>query len=370
MRRNSRHYRFLIALTALWAITTIIIWRHASPKITARSTGENVSLNNSTDLEMQRLTSEVHERREAAEFWDIWNIRILSIAGFAALLLVITAIGVSRSNRELLRSSEELDRTKDRKLQSDLKAKDAEIGLAGTKAGKAIHDAAIANQRAGEANQKTEELRAQNLVTDAKLTEANRALEAEKTTRLELQNSIAPRATGWGEISATSFPTLKDFAGTQVLVEALTDAEARRAAQEIGNLMMFVNWKTVGVTSNPELFTGFFDGVTIVPQQSWPGSLLTMPPEQAAQERRLLDAAQALQDFLESRGWQSRMQRGLNVIGTVNPFGAIPKNTIKIIVGFKPSPFFEPDWVKDMNKHLKETREKLQERQRRTQPPQ
>ena len=86
-----------------------------------------MSLNNTMDSEIARLAAEVNARRGTAEVWDTWNIRLLFIAGLAATLLAVTAVGVSRSNRNLVDASDRLDKAKDRKLQADLKAKDDEI---------------------------------------------------------------------------------------------------------------------------------------------------------------------------------------------------------------------------------------------------
>jgi hypothetical protein len=44
--------------------------------------------------------------------------------------------------------------------------------------------------------------------------------------------------------------------------------------------------------------------------------------------------------------------------GTVN----IQPNTVKIFVGFKPSPYFDPQWVKDMEKEEIENEERIEER--------
>jgi hypothetical protein len=43
----------------------------------------------------------------------------------------------------------------------------------------------------------------------------------------------------------------------------LTEAEARRAAQEIENVLSLAGWNVTGVVPNPELYTGADDGVHI-----------------------------------------------------------------------------------------------------------
>jgi hypothetical protein len=150
------------------------------------------------DSEIQRLTLEVEDRRESAESWDAWNIRILSIAGFAALLLVITAIGVSRSNRELLRSSDELDRAKDSKLALELRTKDEEI--------------ARAQQLAAEAKQKAE---------------------AEQLARVKIEEKMAPRHLS-PEQRKSMATKLLQFGGQKVQIVTFSgDSEIARIADDV-----------------------------------------------------------------------------------------------------------------------------------------
>src|SRR3954462_4515143 len=91
-------FRFLISLIVLCAcIPATARPANINPK-SAKSEVVNVSSINSLNPEMQ-LAEKVKKQREQVEFWDTWNIRFLFIAGFAAICLVVTAIGVSRSNK-------------------------------------------------------------------------------------------------------------------------------------------------------------------------------------------------------------------------------------------------------------------------------
>jgi hypothetical protein len=103
-------------------------------------------------------------------------------------------------------------------------------------------------------------LREQNLATETKL-------EDERGIRLELEKSLAPRALGFqfGPGAQTNFDELKPFSGLQVLVEILPDAEAMRAGSSVLALLKNAGWNVVKVSYNPELYTGFFDGVIIMP---------------------------------------------------------------------------------------------------------
>jgi hypothetical protein len=80
-------HRLLIAFLALCGMIAIGIWVQARRKSNASSNGENVSSNISINSDIERLSREVQGRRGIAEFWDAWNIRLLFVAGLAALLL-------------------------------------------------------------------------------------------------------------------------------------------------------------------------------------------------------------------------------------------------------------------------------------------
>ena len=55
-------------------------------------------------------------------------------------------------------------------------------------------------------------------------------------------------------------------------------------------------------------------------------------------------AAEALELYLLEKDWEAHATGIPDIPNTKK----IPANTVKIIVGFKPNPFFEPDWVKQM----------------------
>jgi hypothetical protein len=121
------HLFLLISCSALWVCT---VSKASPPSINptiTKSEGVNVSSNISKNSEIERLTGEVTQRRRKSEFWDTWNLRLLWVAGFIAVSLAVTSVGVSRSNRKLLEASDELEKAKDRALQDDLKSRDEKI---------------------------------------------------------------------------------------------------------------------------------------------------------------------------------------------------------------------------------------------------
>jgi hypothetical protein len=92
-----------------------------------KSEGVKVSSNISTNSEIERLSGEVNKQQSKAEWWDAWNLRLLAVAGLIGVAIAISSLGFSRSNKKLTDLRGELDKAKDRALQSDLKAKDDAI---------------------------------------------------------------------------------------------------------------------------------------------------------------------------------------------------------------------------------------------------
>ena len=182
---------FLISLIALCAIIPLAIWIATRHPMNIQSDGENVSTSNPND-EIERFSQEMDRLRDRAESWDTWNIRLLFAAGLVASFLVVTAVGVSRSNRALIRSSESLDKAKDRKLQVELKLKDDAIAEARGSAATALKDAGNANARAEEAKKGAARvsLEAEKL----KQTIAWRVLPPETASQLQKILSVKPGA--------------------------------------------------------------------------------------------------------------------------------------------------------------------------------
>jgi hypothetical protein len=177
------NHRLLVSWIALTAIIALGIWIASSQKMNRSSSGENVSTNNSIGSEIERLIHEINAQRGRTEFWDTWNIRLLFVAGLVASLLVMTAAGVSRSNRTLIRISDELGKAKDRKLQSDSKLKDEAIAEANRKAeeGNALAKTAQANIEAA----KTEQEKLKKETAEARL-------ETEKIKQVVTWRTISP----------------------------------------------------------------------------------------------------------------------------------------------------------------------------------
>lgn len=242
-----------------------------------------------------------------------------------------------------------------------------EVGDAKTSAKNAKEDATrargeadSAKERANEIDRQAEKLAQEDLTMEARLAKADQELEEEQNIRLELEKSIAPRLLGPPAVSEdrTLFENLKKFSGIQVIFETLPDAEPQRAAQEIENVLGYSAWQVAGKTLNSELYSGFFDGVTI--WYELPGN---MPPSSAEQnskreaEEKCRKGAEALNAYLLSKSWKSMARPYMNrpyikpKIPNINH--EIPPNALVIVVGFKPNPFFDPEWVKQGEERYK-----------------
>lgn len=294
---------------------------------------------------------------ESAEFWkslfEAFGVVLLGATFVAGLGFWYFGRRVNEFQTERLRKfDKDLTDAKSKLVVQEERAASAELQLEKVKqdSGNALKDAAIANQRAGEASRRAEELKQQNLETESRL-------ETERKTRLELEKSLSPRELPIIlEGGKTNFDSLKPFAGMQVIFDVLPDAEALRAAGAIRQILEMAGWKTIQFTPRGDINIGYFDGVMI---ESLPGPELMQAigsQEQAALWQRLDEAGEALEDFLSSNNWEARATfREPNK-------APIPPSTIKIVVGFKPNPYFAPEWAKKMNEEIKKSREEMKKR--------
>jgi hypothetical protein len=182
---------------------------------------------------------------------------------------------------------------------------------------------------------------------------------AEDKRAIEIIRSMEPRALSYtarydwknGDGESDSLDELKPFAGTKVIFEVLPDVEARRAALEIEHVLTFAHWEKVGLSLNPELFWGFNDGVRIEyglnPEMGHPGSALRAGDKSP-------QAADVLAFFLMKQGWYA------HATSEFNTTDRLPINTIKIVVGFKPNPLFEP-WIEEYRQEEIRSRQEMED---------
>jgi hypothetical protein len=182
------------------------------------------------------------------------------------------------------------------------------------------------------ANAREAALKKENLATQQQL-------ESERNTRLEMEASLAPRYLWVGPDGkgGQNIDPLKPFAGMQVELESIADAESLRAARELKFILSSAGWKIVSSKLAP--FESTDDGVTVAPYfKRMHGFWGTRSDK----------ATEALLDFLEANNWDVRRM--------LEPNDALAGTTIRISIGLKSNPYFLPEWLKKMKEAEKQTR--------------
>jgi hypothetical protein len=155
------------------------------------------------------------------------------------------------------------------------------------------------------------------LVLEGANIEAQRSLEAERLTRLEMEQSLAPRilVSGSGPIKR-----LQRSGGTKYVLEFAPDAEAERLASLIAWVLSLSDW--IQLSAVRHFDKPIRDGIAI---EAKPVDGKTPVP------------AAELAEYLEANGlqvWTASLK---------NPFrlDQIPNGAVRIRIGLKPNPYFE-----------------------------
>lgn len=182
--------------------------------------------------------------------------------------------------------------------------------------------------KAKQQEERIEELRKQNLVTEERL-------EKERLNRVELETAVARRVIG---DQLTFASRIKHLTGMNVILISVNDFEAKYTASHIAGVFGLAGWNArFTVTQNDDLY--FFEGIKV---ESTAGS---RPPNDFSRE-----AAYMLVDELENRNVDAQ---------TFPSENALPLNTIRVIVGLKPMTFFLSPEMKEQLKRQKESAKKL-----------
>lgn len=173
----------------------------------------------------------------------------------------------------------------------------------------------------------------------------NTDLTAAKTANLELEKALTLRrliVRVDPSKNVSNIDPLKPFSGVKVILEFLPDIEASRAASDISGVLTSkdVGWNVVEYTANPELNKEFFDGVTVIEPLAAGAN-----PDPVDVKTRA--AAGEFIKLLKANDWDVKSLPAKASAETPNKDGYIAPNTIKISVGFKPSPFSLPRDVRE-----------------------
>jgi hypothetical protein len=306
-----------------------------------------------------------HDFREEMETWAIFHfvgivrspsrpsVRKFAVEIASVALIVFGIFGELGIGLEIASINSQL-RGKSAELQSknaDLRSRsDQLLALVTQQAGDAKTSAEKARTAASEAEAladsagmvareaTVEALSALNLARDAKqktdsvaqsVTTLNASLAGAQTRASKLENSLSPRR--FYELSyednSTNLDVLKPLAGTQFIVESIPDFEAREAAGTIVSVLEQEGFKVVHACLTEEFM---WDGVTVEAYESPVG----MDLESMQLERRSAHLAQGLAAFFWANGW-------LHVDSGWAKRGELDSTTLRIRVGYKPSPFFD-----------------------------
>jgi hypothetical protein len=167
---------------------------------------------------------------------------------------------------------------------------------------------------------------------------AERLIEDERKTRLELQRSLTPRQFEFIQIgNETSFDDLKPFRGMRVILEYVPDGgECELAASAIIELVTKAGW-TIDGTPTPN--RNERPGVYVEWYMHFDHTDAAFAAEEQSRE-----AAQELVSFLKASDWVAEGR------GAGERMNNIPEGTVRVHVGYKPLPFFESS----VNKELRE----------------
>jgi hypothetical protein len=174
-------------------------------------------------------------------------------------------------------------------------------------------------------------------------------IETLRQKNLELEKSLTPRTLSVISVNRKSnIEGLKRYAGTEAIVEFIPDLEAARAANSIKFILESAGWK---ITRFGRSVEDISDGVAVkffhAPTSDW-------PVFQA--QGKSIEKASALVDFLKDNNWVAHIAWSMR--------GELGENSIKVEVGFKPSPYFDPPQLKEAqreaDKAIKEMRERME----------
>ena len=186
---------------------------------------------------------------------------------------------------------------------------------------------------------------------EARLAGALAEIERVDADRSELEASLTPRRLPliFGPRGSNIDPLLAFSGKLGIFIEYIPDdAEAKRAAGEIGKVLSQAKWQILSFGPSERVVS---EGVKV--DQYHP----KMPASdeqfrETGEDGKILDA---LVDFLQSYGWVA--SRGYAAAAFEGE--TIPPHTARVRVGIKPTPYFDPQWVKDSQKRIQQMREQM-----------
>jgi len=313
--------------------------------------------------DIQALTSQVEQLASRHGFWNDISIWFIAASVLATAMYFFAQWMTNKRGNELNAAQGALIRAKDEQLTRDLKEKDDQI--AGTYK-EAMRIEAEANRQIAdtktEAQKEIARLTAESdksregiAIAQAQAATANEKAEAERLTRTNLEETLAPRRVN---MTTETIAELKLFAGTKAFIVLIDDAEARRVSDGIRVMLQRANWEILGITTTDQ---HVFDGVRIETKRLMPFDS-DNPPQPAAKilsyqlKDCKIDVAYLSKDnYFPNEQYAFLSQR----IGRPE----LPDDTVFIEIGMKPEPYFTHkflnEWVKQFDKPNQELWNKM-----------
>ena len=316
--------------------------------------------------EINEIAPRIKVLAEHTDAWNTWYIRLVGLTALVAVAMFFSQFMANSKQKELGKLQQRLLALKDGLLAAELAQKDFAIETAksdASKESKRIEGEASekiekvkadAGTKIAELNRQAQELQSNNLKTQ-------KELEQEKTKRLEMEKALVPReipieAHGPGLLikggrilgGTSNLDSLKPFSDLKIKIRYLPESEPSRAASEIEKALSAAGYTRFEREPRIDINTSFFDGVMIQANSgpslkglnlSDSNSIKAFEHAKRVAQRSQL-AAITLWEFLDAYNWAVRTFPG----GKDN----IEPEELVITVGFKPNPYFEPDWVKEL----------------------
>jgi hypothetical protein len=233
----------------------------------------------------------------------------------------VEAAGQDASVKIEAGKAEALKETK--RIESEANVKIAEANVS---AGKANERASVLEKDAASLKLKAEELKSQNLATEAKL-------EAERAELVKLETALAPRTLPFKQYtdSSTNVDDLRKFAGTEIVLEYFPDWEAHRTAANLAFLFKQAGWGIVfSGAGNPNIR----DGVIIEGYRPSQVHLRELEGNKALEIIKGIEASGEVVDTIEAWLLLNTWQASHTL--TVND---LKPNQVRVSVGLKPNPY-------------------------------
>lgn len=260
--------------------------------------------------EIQSLALRAQELSQSVDRWNTAMILGLALAAIAAVFVVVaTRIVVTRAG-QLTAAQELLGLAKDRQLQSDLRAKDLEIGNLKLRSDTAEAGIAMAHTEAATAIQKAAEATAAQRRVETDLAKQQEKTATAERDLLQLQRRMEPRRISAEQRARLVVLLSSGPKGKVGIGCVLGDGEGQAFANDVDGVLKASGWETTGVSQ------GAYSGGNPIGFGIIVRSAISAPPFAAVLQRAFFSI-------------------GIPMAGAENP--QLADGAVQILVGNKPN---------------------------------